>query len=524
MLNMTRKRFYLAALAVLVLSAGVAGGSALFDRSKASASYAYETVEVSQGEVRKVVATSGTVRPRLTVQIGSELSGRIRSIATDFNAQVKAGDLLAVIDPKTFESKAGQARADLQAAQAALINSEAAVRKARAVLSNAEKVVNRQSILGRKGFTSGASVDSSERDVNVARAEVDVAQAGVANARAIVAQKQAQLDQATIDLERTQIRSPITGIVLHRAVDVGQTVAANFQAPELFRIAGDLSSIHIEAQVSEADIGAVRAGNPVSFDVDSYPGRVFTGRVDQIRLAPAMADSVVTYMVIIDAENRSLELFPGMTANVRIETAKRDDVLRVAVDAIRFEPPRSDRKGGDGRKSSGSSPGLLSSILKTSVQTSGETGSESGPDPSQAKSKRNTDDVIARWTRRLKLDEQQIAELRRRTRAIDTDSAGVEATKSKGKKRRATQESGSSRFESVMETLLNPEQRARLEKYRKERAQTKSATVWLLSKDGTPERRSVRVGLTDVRFAELVGAELKPGEQVIVRSRRLKAQ
>jgi HlyD family secretion protein len=526
---MARKRFYIVAFSILALSAGVAAGSVFLDQKVPATSYSFETAAVGQGEVRKVVATSGTVRPRMTVQIGSELSGRIRSIAADFNARVNAGDLLAVIDPKTFESKAAQAKADLLSADAALANSEAAVRKARAVLTNAEKVRTRQGELGRKGITSAAIVDNSERDLNVARAEVEVAEASVANARAVVAQKKAQLDQALIDLDRTRIRSPIEGIVLHRAVDVGQTVAASFQAPELFRIAGDLTKIHIEAQVSEADIGSIRQGNPVVFDVDSYPGRQFTGRIDQIRLAPAVADSVVTYMVIIEADNERIELFPGMTANVRIEAARRESVLRVALDAIRFEPPRTERSG-----SSATPSGMerlstsLSSLLKGHFNlrsTEGE--SRTAAKTPLQKEARNLNDVVDRWARRLKLDEQQVAELRKRASSIETESAQATGQTGPAKRtgRRArTEESRGTRLEAAIEPLLNPEQRARLQKYRDERASSRSAAVWVLSPEGVPERRPVRVGLTDIRFAELVGSDLKPGDQVIVRSRKVKVQ
>jgi HlyD family secretion protein len=408
---MARKRFYFATFSILVLSAGVAGGAVYLDQKAPGPIISYETAPVGKGEVRRVVATSGTVRPRMTVQIGSELSGRVRSIVADFNARVKAGDLLAVIDPKTFESKAAQAKADLMSAQAALANSEAAVRKARAVLANAEKVRDRQGVLGRKGIASAANVDNSERDLNVARAEVEVAQAGIANARAVVAQKKAQLDQAMIDLDRTQIRSPIEGIVLHRAVDVGQTVAASFQAPELFRIAGDLTKIHIEAQISEADIGAIRRGNPVVFDVDAYPGRHFSGRIDQIRLAPAVADSVVTYMVIIEAENARMELFPGMTANVRVETARRENVKRIALDAIRFEPPRAGRKAvEEGTSRSELVAALVARVVKGDFSLSG-LGAPSKPpaETASAKARRGLDEVVDRWTRRLKLDEKQAA-------------------------------------------------------------------------------------------------------------------
>lgn len=521
-----KKIIYVLATLGLLLSAGLAGAS-LLNGKPDSHRVVYETAPVTKGIIQKNVATSGTVRPRMTVQVGSELSGRVKSIVADFNATVKAGDLLAVIDPKTFESKANQARADLVSAQAAVVNAEAAVRKASSVLTNAGRVNDRQLTLGRKGLASGANMDSSERDLNVARAEVDVAQANLENAKAVVAQKTAQLEQAMIDLERTQIRAPIGGIVLHRAVDVGQTVAASFQAPELFRLAGDLSSIHIEAQVSESDIGAVRRGQSVAFDVDAHPGRTFRGRVEQVRLSPLTAESVVTYTVIIEADNARMELFPGMTANVRIETAKRDDVLRVATDAIRFKPPRQSHAASN---ESATLWDRGKALLRGAIGLAAEPAPTAEPGDDEKNLRRvaeTREALIQRWARRLKLDERQVAELTRRTgelTKVDTKPArDRSAEKAQGRKRPAADE-GPSPFEAVLEQILTPEQRTRLAAIKAEREGTQRATVWLMGKDGSLERRSIRVGLSDVQHVELASNELQPGEEVIVRSRKAKAQ
>lgn len=496
---MSRNTLLLVSGLALLLTLGLTAGGALVSAKPDAAAVVYETAPVTKGEIRKFVATTGTVRPRMTVQVGSELSGRVKSITTDFNARVKAGDLLAVIEPKSFESKARQAKADVQSAEAAVMSAEAAVKKWRSIVTNAEKAFGRQRLLDQKGIAAGSAVDTSERDLNVAKAEVEVAQANLANATALVTQKVAQHDQAIIDLDRTQIRAPIDGIVLHRAVDVGQTVAASFQAPELFRLAGDLASVHIEAQVGESDIGAIKRDQSVSFDVDAHPKRIFAGRVEQIRLSPAAADSVVVYTVIIEADNVGLDLFPGMTANVRIETARLDDVIRLPADAIRFKPPKSAGAGGNSFWQRGPVAALRSAGRDNSFDP-GRQLNEKSMDATESR-----DVQIQRWTRRLKLDEKQVAAIKAAAKPQTADGDG-------GK--------GDDKLEEIIATVLTTEQRAKLEAIQAEREGTQRATVWALDKDGQPKKQSVRIGLADTRYVELASKELKPGDEIVVRSRK----
>ena len=241
-------------------------------------SFLYEVAEVSQGPIRKLVATSGPVRALVTVSVSSQLSGQIRDLKVDFNSEVKAGEELAVMDDKTFAAKVAQANADLVAARAMLLNSEAALAKAEAIERNANRLMQRQEALASKGIAATTTLDLATRDSDVAKAEIEVAKAQLENAKATIAQREAQLLQAQIDLDRTRIRSPIDGTVIGRTVDVGQIVAASLQAPELFKIAQDLRRIRIEAQVNEADVGAVAEGNAVEFTVDAYPSGAFRAR------------------------------------------------------------------------------------------------------------------------------------------------------------------------------------------------------------------------------------------------------
>jgi HlyD family secretion protein len=245
----------LAATAVVLVSArapSVLTGS--------SGGVVYETGEITYGPIRKFVSTSGPVRALVTVSVGSQLSGQISQLKADFNTEVKAGDELAVIDDKMFVARVAQSWADLTAARAMLANQEAALAKAEAIERNARRLMGRQQTLASKGISATTTLDNATRDAEVARAEVDVVRAQIENAKAMIAQREAQLAQAEIDLGRTRIRSPIDGTVIARTVDVGQTVAASLQAPELFKIAQDLRRVCIEAQVSEADVGAVGAG------------------------------------------------------------------------------------------------------------------------------------------------------------------------------------------------------------------------------------------------------------------------
>lgn len=462
-------------------------------------SLVYDTAEVTRGSIRKIVSTSGPVRALVTVQVGSQLSGQIGEVMADFNTEVKSGDVLAVLDTKTFKARVAQARADLNAAKASLTNQQAAIGRAEAVLRQAERNMERQQQLSGRGVTSQAALDQAIRDLEVAQAELAVARAQVTSAEATVAQRQAQLDQAEIDLERTQIRSPINGTVISRTVDIGQTVAASFTAPELFKIAQDLRRIRIEAQVNEADVGSVAEGNPATFTVDAYPERKFDGRVAQVRLSATELNNIVTYTVIIEASNEDRRLYPGMTANVQIETANRDDTLRISNDALRYRP----RDGGPtaaagGGPTGGSRSGMMKDRmerLQTELQLT----------PEQSK-------TVEEELRKV------FAEMRGEGGFTNQGTAG---NWDQGQVRARIQ----GRIEQTLARILTDEQRPAFEKWKTQRRDQqvvgRSQAVWLLGANG-PERRTIQLGISDDVYTEVVGGPLKPGDKVITRSREAK--
>ena len=302
----------------------------LFACSGGSDEVRYETAEVDKGDVVSKVTASGTLSALVTVQIGSQVSGRLEEIAVDFNAPVHQGDLLARIDPRMFESSLEQAEANLKAARSRLASA-----KARAL--DAGRKAERAAGLFEKSVVSKADADSAE-------AEHVVADADVLSAESAVAQAQAGVHQAELNLAYTEIVSPIDGVVISRNVDVGQTVAASFQSPVLFTIAQDLARMQVQASVSEADVGKLAEGRPASFSVDAWPERKFEGVISQVRYAPQVLSNVVTYQVMVDVENPERVLRPGMTANVTFEVERRDGVIRVPNAALRYVPPDAEKK------------------------------------------------------------------------------------------------------------------------------------------------------------------------------------
>jgi HlyD family secretion protein len=453
----------------------------------------YYTTEATVGSISRIVTTSGPVRPWTTVQIGSQLSGQIRRVLADFNSDVKEGDILAELDARMFEARVEQAEADLAMARAAVASQQATLVKAEAVLHEAEQSRGRQQALSQKGITAQASLDTIVRDTHVAEAEIEITRAQIENAQANVKQREALLNQARIDLERTRISSPINGTVVSRTVDIGQTVAASLQAPELFRIAQDLRSIYIEAQVNEADVGAIAQGNPATFTVDTYPGRLFEGKVAQVRLAPNEVQSVVTYSVVIEASNADLKLFPGMTANVRIETARHDGVLRIPAEALRFKPPGAAAKAkgtdnrSDGRKDETE---RLKGLLKLTDD--------------QVKA------VSAALTKRPGRRQSDNADL---TFPDETNAQPEKAAAKAGDRSRE-------RIEAALLPLLTAEQQRTFETWKTKRDAARPATVYVLGPDGQPEMRTIRIGLSDSRFAEVVSGPLKVTDALIVRAHK----
>ena len=493
---MKRRISSLFTLAVPVAAAGLAG-LWLLGAPAQTGNLVYETAPVTKGQIRKIVSTSGPVRALVTVSVGSQLSGQVEEVKVDFNSEVKPGDVLATIDSKTFASRVTQAKADLMAAEAALANQEAAKQKAVAILEAAETNVERQQNLADKRLSPQLTLETALRDRDVAKAEISVADAQVNSARATIEQRKASLDQASIDLDRAEIRSPIDGTVISRTVDPGQTVAASLQAPELFKIAQDLSRIRIEAQVNEADVGAVAEGNTATFTVDAYPDRQFEGRVTQVRLAATELNSVVTYTVIIEAANEGRKLFPGMTANVNIVSATRDGALRISNDTLRFKPKTevagSARPRGEGGQ--GDRGGQMIERLKPEVGL--------------------TDEQVT-------VAREAMAKLGREMRDSSQPSF-IGGGGPGGGDRSAMRQRFMSRLEQAVGPLLTDTQKIAFQRWKDGREAVRPGTVWVLGKTGVPERRMIRTGISDDQFTEVVGGELAEGEAVIVRARDVKS-
>jgi len=312
---------------LIVLSGLGAGGVAAWRYRDAHkpAPYRFDTSVVDRGRIEARVTATGIVSALVTVQIGAQVSGRIQDLKVDFNSEVHKGDVLARIDPQLFEAAVAQAKANLMAARGELT-------KAKAQAADAALQARRAQQLADKNFIARADYDT-------ARANAKVTEAAIESARGRLAQTEAALHQAQVNLQYTTITSPIDGTVISRSVDVGQTVAASLQAPQLFLIAEDLRRMQVDTSVAEADIGKLTPGMEATFTVDAWPGEVFEGKVRQIRNAPQTVQNVVTYDAVLDVRNPKLQLKPGMTANVTYVHAKRDDVLRVANAALRFRPP-----------------------------------------------------------------------------------------------------------------------------------------------------------------------------------------
>jgi HlyD family secretion protein len=270
----------------------------------------YQTATITRGPITQAVTATGTLNPVVNVQVGSQVSGNIQKLFADFNSQVKAGQLVAQIDPALFQSAVTQAEGDLASTQAALELAKV----------NATRT---QELFTKK--------NSSQQDLDTAMASLHQAEANVKI-------KQGALDKAKADLDHCRIESPIDGIVISRNVDVGQTVAASLQAPVIFTIANDLAKMQIDANVAEADVGVVAIDQNVDFTVDAFPMQTFHGKVVQVRNAPITVQNVVTYDTVIGVDNKDLKLKPGMTANVSIVIAQRDNVLQIKNAALRYRP------------------------------------------------------------------------------------------------------------------------------------------------------------------------------------------
>jgi len=333
---------------VLGLVVLVGGGVGIWQWRKHAAAGAaprFETVAIDRGPITAKVTATGTLSALVTVQVGTQVSGRIKEILVDFNSPVKKGQVIARIEPALFQAAMESARANYLAAQGSIAKLEAQAENAKLQYDRAEQLFERKAI--------------AQADLDTARATMRAANGDVVAAKGNMEQARAALNQAKVNLDYTTILSPTTGVVISRSVDVGQTVAASLSAPTLFLIAEDLTKMQVDTSVAEADIGKLKAEMDATFTVDAFPSRTFKGKIRQIRNAPQTQQNVVTYDAVIDVSNPGLELRPGMTANVTFIYDHRDSALRVANAALRFQPPPELARaawgggGGPGQKGGG---------------------------------------------------------------------------------------------------------------------------------------------------------------------------
>ena len=288
----------------------------------------YRTATVDRGDIRVAISATGTLSAISTVDVGSQISGQVTAVLVDFNDHVSKGEVLARIDPSTYEAQIAQGSAAVGSARANLASAQATLRNAQADYTRKSELAQQQLV--------------ARSDADLARAARDQARAQVNAMQAQITQQQASTQTSQLNLQRTVIRSPVDGVVVTRTVEPGQTVAASLQAPVLFQIAEDLSKMQIILAVDEADIGQVKAGQVVSFSVDAFPDRQYRGSVQQVRLSATNTNNVITYPVVVAVDNSDRSLLPGMTANAEIEVSRRADVLRVPNSALRFKPADED--------------------------------------------------------------------------------------------------------------------------------------------------------------------------------------
>lgn len=543
-------------IGLLLLLLAVAGtGAYWYLGDEQTATTRYRLAEVTKGEIRRIVSSTGTINPLNTVNVGSQISGNIKKILVDFNSPVKKQQLIALIDDSVYAAQVGQARAKLlmaeaqlrerekdviaaeaninnaqanienirasiQSAEAGIRSAEANLFSARSSLKLAEAQYQRQKSLLQKSVATQADVDAAETAldraegaVSMATAQVQAAQADlqsahanlkasearlqsanaqqlrsqsqVKGAAANIVDKQAALDLAQIQLKYCKIRSPINGIVIHRNVEVGQTVAATLQSPTLFIIAEDLSSMQLEVDVSESDVGLVKQGQHVTFTVDAFPDNTFKAVLQQIRNQPTSVQNVVTYKIIASVKNEKLLLRPGMTANVSIEVAHVAEVLKVPNAALRFKPAEQ---------------------KETATPGSGDKGKNR---------------MLTRLTKQLALNEAQAAEL---GSIIETEGKKLAAVARTTEDETARKEAFQKYMKAVITQLfplLTPDQSETLNRLLAEwrravSGDKKRGEVHVLDNQGQPKSIRILSGISNETETQIISRDLNAGDRVIV--------
>jgi len=476
----------------------------------------YRTALAERGSIEAVVSATGTIQPVEQVDIGSQVSGTVWKLRADYNSRVRQGQVLLEIEPSSFRARVAQA-------EAAVARAEAAVGEAKLQLDRANELLPQK---------------------YVSQADVDVAVSTLQQRQADLKQARAALQASQVDLDNTTIRSPIDGVVIARSVDLGQTVAASLQAPKLFTIANDLTQMQVETRIDEADIGQIRPGLPVIFTVDAFPDQQFEGEVAQVRLEPIVEQNVVTYTTVIRTANREMKLRPGMTANVSVRVANRDDVLKIPNSALRFRPPPealkkletaaragagAQKPGTEGTAAAAVAPPVVAPASPTTAQKKGgapAAGTKAANDPDRAALEKRmrdrgmSEDMIQSILERR---DQAVAEMRAqglsedeirerlRQRMEQMRNGGGSGTgsappsfRSFGKQAEAPEGKHVASSETgpvVMGTMAA--------------APMKPGSIYVL-RDGEPMRVSLMTGLSDGAYTEVRSDELKAGDPVIV--------
>lgn len=488
---MTLRNGLIGLAVVLVLAIA---GWFFFGRGEPAAELVIETETVAAADIRRSVSATGTVRALVQVQVGSQLSGQIAELMVDYNSPVEEGQVIARIDPQSFETRVREAEASLSNARAQLQLQQATLQRVDANLRVAQQEYDRIELLHERGIASDQALQTAQAQLESSQSERAVALAQIANARSTVEQREATLEGARIDVERTVIRSPINGVVVDRQVDVGQTVAASMSAPTLFVIARDLSQIQIDAQVDESDIGQIMTGQAVSFTVDAFPGQTYEGQVEQIRLAATNTNNVVTYTVVVTANNPGERLLPGMTANLDIVTGEREGVLAVPNSALRFRPSGS----------------LEAMAIAAEAPGGGEAGrgGPGGGGPGGGGG------MMARLAEDLDMTEQQQQDAQAAMRRVFT---GIQAQAASGQP--VDRASIPRQIEEALRDVLTADQMRRYRELSAARAEVRPGSVWVERADGMLEERRVQLGVSDGQSTEIVGGQLEAGEDVVTRVR-----
>jgi len=509
---MKRKSLYWILGSLLI--AGTAAGYTYFYRGQSNA-VQYRTARVERGSLSSQVAANGTVNPVITVLVGSQVSGTIQNLYADYNSPVKKGQLIAQIDPATFQAQVSQTAAKVQNASASILNAEADIGTARANLdvskanvvkakvavADTRRNLDRNMELFSKNLIAASDKDAAQTAHDSALAQLQAAQAqqgaaesqiesskaGLASARAALKQVEAELEITQLNLNHTRITAPVNGTVISRNVDVGQTVAASLQAPTLFTIAQDLTDMQVEANVSEADIGRISEGQETTFSVDAYPQNIFRGRITEIRNAPITVQNVVSYIVVIRVKNPEMKLRPGMTANASILVAQRDEILKIPNAALRFRPEFAKRENVTVQKNSAVTP----SPRTTSPAT------------------RNPERLLTELN--LTPDQREaVSRIFKETRT-QIEAAGGDQEKI----RKIRQES-----RSQIRALLTEEQQKKYDQTAR-RAEERQAPVpiykvWVPIPQQQPVAIEITTGISDGVFTEVLSGDLKEGQEIIV--------